>query len=207
MNRFVLRLLVPVLLLCAVPATARDMNGKFGVGYDQSLGGVSGLNLKYHVGNIGIWGTLGFDLFKPAESDPRTAVRFAVAALYDFARFEVVNLGVGIRADVGWRNGEAVTADRRKAAGCATGTVCPLVQEGGSIWQVNLEIPLVAEVFFTDHFALHVATGLTFTILMTEDVALPQETGRLSTDTKEKGFGFGIGNGSLFGSAGFTVYF
>lgn len=204
----IVRLALPLLILgVAVPVAARDMNGKFGVGYDQSLGGVSGLNLKYHVGNVGIWGTLGFDLFKPAESDPRTAVRFAVAVLYDFARFEIVNLGVGLRADVGWRNGEAVTADRRKAAGCTAGTACPLVTKADSLWQVNLEIPLVAEIFFTDHFALHVATGLTFTILTTDDVALPQDTGRLSTGTKEKGFGFGIGNGSLFGSAGFTVYF
>lgn len=206
MNRMA-RVLVLALVLASTPALARDMNGKFGIGYDQSLGGVSGLNLKYHIGNVGIWGTLGFDLFKPAESDPRTAVRFAVAALYDFARFEVVNLGVGIRANVGWRNGEAVTADRRKAAGCQAGAACPLVTKAGSLWQVNIEVPLVAEVFFSDHFALHLATGLTFTILTTNDVALKQETGRLSTDTKEKGFGFGIGNGSLFGAAGFTVYF
>ncbi|HHW96328.1 MAG: hypothetical protein ACOX51_00405 [Myxococcota bacterium] len=186
---------------------ARDMNGKFGIGYDQSLGGVSGLSLKYHLGNFVLWGTLGFDLFKPTESDPRTAVRFALAGLYDFARFEKVNLGVGVKLDVGWKNGAAITAERRDAAGCEPGASCPVVESAKNTWQVNIELPLVAEVFLTDHFSIHLVTGITFNILTSKDVVLTQNTGRLSTDTKEKGFGFGVGNGSLFGAAGFSVYF
>jgi hypothetical protein len=203
--------LLPFLLASmalAAPAEARNMNGKFGVGYSQTLGGVSGLHLKYFVKDVLIEGTLGFDLFKPSDMDPRTSVKGAVGAFYNFARFEIANLGVGVRLDVGWRNGEAITASLRKTclADGNDAATCKGVK-GSSAWQFNLEIPLLAEVFFTDHFALNVQAGVVFTFVTNQNKALPQELGQMSTDTQEKGFGFGFGGGSLFGSAGFTVYF
>lgn len=195
-------------LLVATPALARDMNGKFGIGYSQTLGGVSGLHVKYFVKDVLIEGTVGFDLFKPKDLDPRTAVKGAVGVFYNFARFEVANLGVGARVDVGWRNGEAVTATAR--ASCRSdgsdAATCDAIRRG-STWQVNLEIPLLAEVFFTDHFAVNVQAGVLFTFVTQSQKALPQSTGQMASDTGEEGFGFGFGGGSLFGSAGFSVYF
>lgn len=200
---FVAILLGAVLL--AAPADARDMNGKFGLGYSQTLGGVSGIHLKYFVHDVLIEGTIGLDLFKPKDMDPRTSVKGAVGIFYNFARFEVANLGVGVRADVGWRNGEAVTAEFRKSCDASTGADCTKSQP--SAWQFNVEIPLLAELFFTDHFAVNVQAGVLFTIVQNQQKALPQSTGQMATDTSEKGFGFSFGGGSLFGSAGFSIYF
>jgi hypothetical protein len=199
-------LLVPLVL--AAPAEARDMNGKFGLGYSQTLGGVSGLHLKYFIKDFVIEGTVGFDLFKPKDMDPRTSVKGAVGVFYNFARFEIANLGVGARVDIGWRNGEAITAFLRKTclAGNNDAATCSALS-GGSAWQINLEVPLMAEVFFTDHFAVNIQAGVLFTFVTQQNKALPQNTGLLSTDTEEKGFGFSFGGGGLFGSAGFTVYF
>jgi hypothetical protein len=207
-TRFLAWLPLAAVLATAVPspAAARDMNGKFGLGYEQTLGGVSGIHLKYHVRDFVIQGIVGFDLFKPKDLDPRTSVKGSVGLTYNFARFEIANLGVGIRADVGWRNGNAVTADARKACTAEGGTSCDTLSRG-SRWQVNLEIPLVAELFFTDHFAVSLQAGVLFTFVTEAEKALPQSTGQMSTDSQEKGFGFGFGGGSLFGAAGFTVYF
>lgn len=200
-------------LLCAValasPAEARDMNGKFGLGYSQTLGGVSGIHLKYFVKDFVLEGTIGLDLFKPSSLDVRTSVKGALGVFYNFARFEIANLGVGVRADVGWRNGKSVAASAIKACVDEGGAPadCQSKNPGSSAWQFNVEIPLVAELFFTDHFAINVQAGVLFTIVNSAQKALPQATGQMATDTAEKGFGFSFGSGSLFGSAGFTVYF
>lgn len=206
MRRFLACLPLALVLLAPATTEARDMNGKFGLGYEQTLGGVSGIHLKYHVRDFVIQGIVGFDLFKPKDLDPRTAVKGSVGVVYNFARFEIANLGVGIRADLGWRNGEAVTADARKACVKEGGTSCDTLSRG-SRWQVNLEVPLVAELFFTDHFAVSLQAGVLFTFVTQAEKALPQSTGQMSSDTAEEGFGFGFGGGSLFGAAGFTVYF
>lgn len=202
-------------LALARPAAAKDMNGKFGVGYTQSLGGVSGLNLRYFVGDVQVEGTVGFDLFQPSKSavdlGTWTSVKGSVGALYYFARSDQANLGTGLRVDLGWRSREAVGGE---AAGeCAAGDGNEACQRdamarASSAWQVNIEVPLQAEFFFTDHFALGLATGLLFTIITQEGQApLATGTKSLAADTKKKGFGFSLGSGSLFGTASFTYYF
>lgn len=203
-------LLAAVLAIVIAPGSgsARDMSGKFGIGYDQSLGGVSGINLKYHAGNFVVLGTLGFDFFKPENLDPRTAVKFALGALYNFSKSDMANAGIGIRANVGWRNGEAVTEDRRNNnPDCTPGTQCPLVQPSDDVWQFNIEIPLMIEVFLSDHFAFSLTTGLVLSILTYDDPALAVGGDDMATNTQEAGIGIGIGTGSVFGSAGFTYYF
>ena len=204
--------IVGILLSCLAVSSsvdARDMNGKFGLGYSQTLGGVSGIQLKYYVQDFVIEGTVGFDLFKPSSLDARTGVKGAVGVVYNFARFEIANLGVGVRADIGWRNGASASAGAIRTCVDAGGTSadCQKANMGSSVWQVNVEIPLVAELYFTDHFALNVQAGLLLTIATTRQKALPQSTGQQATDSTEKGVGFSFGGGSLFGSAGFTVYF
>lgn len=206
--------ILPVLIATCIylltsAADARDMNQKFGIGYDQSMGGVSGLNLKYNIKNFNISATVGFDIFKPTDSDPRTAVRFAVGAAYNFARFKSVNMGIGIRVNAGWKNSTAINAERRDALNCADGDACPGLVTSSDVWQVNIEVPLTAEVFLTDHFALTVSTGFVVTIVTEDEVVLPGsgDNPSMAMNTEKSGYGFSLGMGSLFASAGFMVYF
>ena len=206
--------ILPVLLAASIclitsAAGARDMNQKFGIGYDQSLGGVSGINLKYHIKNFNVSATVGFDIFKPTSSDPRTAVRFAVGAMYDFARFKSVNMGIGIRVNAGWKNDVAVNAERRDALGCAEGQTCPGLVTSSDVWQVNIEIPLTAEIFLTDHFAFTLSSGFVVTIVTEDEVVLSGsgQNPSMAMNTEKSGYGFSLGMGSLFASAGFMVYF
>ncbi len=190
-------------------ALARDMNQKFGIGYEQSLGGVSGINLKYNIKDFQIGATVGFDIFKPTDSDPRTAVRFAVGAAYNFARFKSVNMGIGIKVNAGWKNGEAVNAERREKLNCADGQDCPGLITSGDVWQVNIEVPLTAEIFLSDHFAFTLSAGFVITILTEDEVVLGDNplNPAMAATTEKSGYGFSLGMGSMLASAGFIVYF
>ncbi|HNZ03901.1 MAG TPA: hypothetical protein PLY68_06400 [Myxococcota bacterium] len=205
--------LIPVIALLAllpcVPASARDMNQKFGIGYEQSLGGVSGINLKYNIKNFQVGATVGFDIFKPVDSDPRSAVRFSVGASYFFASFKSVNMGIGVKVNAGWKNGDAVNAERRDKLNCVDGQDCPGLVESGDVWQVNLEIPLTAEIFLSDHFAFTLSAGFVITILTEDAVVLGENplNPAMASNTAKSGYGFSLGMGNLLASAGFVVYF
>lgn len=205
--------LIPLLALLltapALDAEARDMNQKFGLGYEQSVGGVSGISLKYHIKNFSVAATVGFDIFKPTDSDPRTAVRFAAGAFYDFARFKQVNMGIGLRVNAGWKNGEAVNSERMKKLNCTDADSCSGLVTSGDVWQVNLEIPLVVEVFLSDHFAFTLSAGFVITILTEDEVVLGNANlnPSMASSTEESGYGFSLGMGSMLATAGFMVYF
>jgi hypothetical protein len=203
-----------VAVALAAPASAKDMNGKFGVGFDQSIGGVSGVNLKYFIGDFSIWLTPGVDLFAVKDGDTAVAFGVALGGIYNFARSDAANLGAGLRVDFGYS---------KKAA--------------GDTWQVGIEVPLVAEYFFTDHFALHFSTAIVIQIVPGSGPALhaptpgglgeqassstttmhcvvtDKNTGEMdctTTGTASKGnegVGFSLGAAGIAGSLGFTFYF
>jgi len=202
-------LLMVFVLFPAVGAQARDMNQKFGIGYEQSLGGVSGINLKYNIRNFSVAATVGFDIFKPVDSDPRTAVRFAVGAAYNFARFRSVNLGIGVKLNAGWKNAEAINQERRSELGCTDGQTCSGLVLSDDVWQLNIEVPLTAEIFISDHFAFLLSAGFVITILTEDEVVLGGNdlNPSMASNTAESGYGFSLGMGSLLASAGFIVYF
>ncbi|MBM4388462.1 MAG: hypothetical protein FJ088_12025 [Deltaproteobacteria bacterium] len=169
-------------------AGARDVGGKLGIGYDQSLGGVSGLSVKYWIDNLGIWTTFGFDYFNPdGDGDSLVEIEAALGVIYNFVRPEEANLGIGLRGDLGFLNKAANNNTERT-------------------FHFNIEVPIVAEYFFSDHFAVHASTGFIFVLVPSSGAALtPQKSGILQSQAK--GFGFGIGHGNLFANAGFTFYF
>jgi hypothetical protein len=173
----------------ALPASAKDMGGKFGVGVDQTLGGVTGLELKYFIGDFAVSVQPGFDIYSNKATD-KTAfgLNIAIGGVYYFARSDQANLGFGAKVDMGYRNKEA-----------------------GDTFQANIELPLVIEYFFTDHFAIHVATGLLFAIIPEKGAALnpPTSSGNTAKPvvSSTEGFGFSFGAGSLSTSAGATFYF
>lgn len=176
---------VATMTLLATTASAKDVDGKFGLGYDQSLGGVSGLTARYWIGDIGIQGILGVDFVKPDQGDSRMAFLFGLGAIYNFAKSEHANLGVGLNIDLGFAN--------KAAMGGAD-----------SSFQFNVAIPLRAEYFFSDAFAVNVATGLTVAIIPKKGQVLKDAQ---NSAAAPKDLGIRFGAGSLFGSAGFSYYF
>jgi hypothetical protein len=175
---------VAAITVLATTASAKDTDGKFGLGYDQSLGGVSGLTARYWVGDFGIQGTLGVDFVKPDSGDSKMAFLFGLAGIYNFAKSENANLGVGLYIDLGFAN-KAMTGGE------------------DSSFQFNFAIPLRGEYFFSDHFAVNLATGLTIAIIPKKGRVLDAN----NSASSPKDFGVKFGAGGLFGSAGFTYYF
>lgn len=175
---------VATMTLLATTASAKDTDGKFGLGYDQSLGGVSGLTARYWIGDIGIQGILGVDFVKPDAGDSAMAFLFGLGAIYNFAKSEHANLGVGLNIDLGFGNKGYM--------------------KGDSSFQFNIAIPLRAEYFFSDAFAVNVSTGLTVAIIPKKGQVLKSAQ---NSATTAKDLGFRFGAGTLFGAAGFTYYF
>jgi hypothetical protein len=175
------------ILLAGAAASGKDMNGKFGVGFDQSFGGVSGLDIKYFLGDIQLSLTPGFEMFKPSGGSAAIAFNIALGGIYNFARSDSANLGFGVRGSLGYQN--------KYAGDCLSGAI---------------EFPLQAEYFFSDHFAIHGGVAIVITIQGKSGSALtpPNTPGGLAAkNTAGKGVGFGIGNGGFLGNAGFTFYF
>lgn len=171
---------VATMTLLATTASAKDTDGKFGLGYDQSLGGVSGLTARYWIGDLGIQGILGVDFVKPDKGDSKMTFLFGLGGIYNFAKSEHANLGVGLNIDLGYAN------------------------SGDSSFQFNVAIPLRAEYFFSDAFAVNVSTGLTVAIIPKKGQVLKKAENN-AADPKD--LGFRVGAGTLFGNAGFTYYF
>jgi len=174
-------------LLVATSANAKDLGGKFGLGYEATLGGVQGLSLSYFVTNaLAIDVLLGLQFVSPDSGDSLFGFNAAIGARYNFARAKDTNLGIGLKVDLGFLN---------KAANGG----------GDSTFQANIELPLIVEHFFGEHFAILLATGITVEIAPEKGNALtPMGTGLA---TPAKGFGLAFFNGGLFGSAGFKFYF
>ncbi len=218
MKKLALVTLVGV-LLAAAPASARNMKGKFGVGFDQTLAGVSGLSVTYWMTPyLGTDVTLGLGVasYSPdagANDYTPFELAFSVGMRYNIARSQLANLGIGIRFSGSYLNEDAnPTPDQ---TGKSQGTFHPAI-----------EIPFTFEFFFSDHFAIRMAAGIVFDLVPTTGRALTPVgkfindsstsgaaagTGTAAkpgrSDNDELGFGFGLGNGGLFGSAGFCFYF
>jgi hypothetical protein len=174
-------------LLVATSAQAKDLGGKFGLGYEATLGGVQGLSLSYFVTHaLAIDVLLGLQFVSPDSGDSLFGFNAAIGARYNFARAKDTNLGIGLRVDLGFAN--------KAAMGGAD-----------SSFQANIELPLVVEHFFGEHFAITLATGLTVEIVPEKGQVLTPMGTKLTTPAK--GFGLAFFNGGLMGHAGFKFYF
>lgn len=130
---FALALLV--LLLHAAPAIAHNVDGKLGVGFEETLNGVggrrgstsplvraAGLSVRYYVGNLGLEAIAGAGLHFPGEfRDKDQILKTATApamettgflslgVLYNVFRAPAVNLAVGARVLAGWSRFNALS--------------------------------------------------------------------------------------------------
>ena len=180
------------------PASAKDLKGRAGVGLEQTLGGASGVTLRYWPAQaFGISLTAGakiasydgVDEAGAAEVKYASIVTGAVGVMYNIARSLHANLGVGARVTLGFQTGE--TND--------------IVPEAGDGTQFNFEIPIQLEFFMSDSFSVSVATGVVFALI-------PEDGPTLEVDGHDKvqrndAVIIDLGAGSIAGSLGVVYYF
>ena len=90
-------------LFLATNGLAKDMNGKFGLGVETSIGGVSGLHMDYFIGNVKTELTLGTNLFIPKDRTKNNQFGFYAAPgfVYVFDMNAHANLAFGAKLNLG----------------------------------------------------------------------------------------------------------
>ncbi len=186
MKRLLGGLLMLVALTFAAPVSqAKDMQGKFGLGYVCTLGGVPGLDIQYYVNRfIGLEAVLGLDYVSASNLSP-LAFKMSLGGRFNFARAKDANLGVALRANIGVTNSDYMKA---KVAGATEGSV-----------HFNIEIPLIAEYFLSNHFSIFTQFGLLLDFVPKKGAVLTNG----APDTTEVHFGLP----ALQGLLGATFWF
>ncbi len=177
------------------PALAKDLNGRLGVGLEESLGGATGLAIRYWPGEaFGI----GIVLGATGESGAADSSSFDFSAeaglrlVYNFARSLHANLGFGAGVAFGSRS----KVENLEIQGETT-----------SATQLNLEVPVIAEFFLSDNFSLSVATGFLFQFVGNERAGGVMDVkGQGATASKDV-LAIGLGAGSIRATLGAVYYF
>lgn len=180
------------------PVGAKDLKGRAGVGIEQTLGGVSGLTLRYWPAQaFGISLTAGARIssYDGLDADGVAEVKYAsivtgsLGIMYNLAQSLHANLGVGLRVAVGFQSGE-------------TNDIVPQDANGT---QINFEIPIQLEFFLSDSFSVSVATGVLFALIPEEGPTLQVE----GHEKLERGNStiIDLGAGSVSGTLGVVYYF
>ena len=194
------------LVQTAGSAHAKDMNGKFGIGFTQTIGGVSGMSFRYWVTrDVGL--ELDFGLSFLDSDGIRTSTEFlgAVGVFYAIVQHRTANLSIGIRGDIGFTSKPPTAAPVSVSSAVNTEVASEIPETATSLLQFNLEIPLMVEFFLSDSVALNLAVGVVL-IFVPDGGPILDSTG-LGIIQPETDFAVGIGTGGLLGSAGFTFYF
>lgn len=188
-------------LLLALPATvlAHDVDGKFGVGFEETLTGVgarqgfalpelraAGLSLRYYVGNLGLELITGGGLHFPDGERTQAAAFASVGVLYNLFRAPSVNLAVGLRGLVGWARLTCPTTDDDQKT-CANGR-----------FGIAFEAPLRVEYFFAPSFSVAGAVGPV--------VGLNEPDGNPLTGERNSR-SVSLTRGEFSGGLGFSYYF
>lgn len=184
MKRLIGGLAMLLMLTFAAPgAFAKDLPGKFGMGYVSTLGGVGGLDIQYYVTRfIGLEAVLGLDYISASNVSP-LCFKMALGGRFNFARAKDANLGVAIRANIGVAN-----KDQMSLSGGTDSSV-----------HFNIEIPLIAEYFLSNHFSIFTQVGLLIDFVPKNGAVLTKG----AADTTEVHFGLP----ALQGLLGATFWF
>ncbi len=188
----------------ASSAYAMNVDGKFGIGFEETLIGVgvrqgsliagsssgntaalpaSGMAFRYHFGNIGIEAIVGASMRSTlgGTGDLQYTALASGGLFYNAVRAPSVNLAIGARLVNGW-------ARQNDSHGLAQGTR----------YGMGAEIPLRVEYFFSPAFAIGAAVGIT--MVWSGNSANPL-TG------SSKSFDLTLTRGDFSGGLGFTYYF
>lgn len=192
--------------LLAMPAWAANVDGKAGIGFEETLTSVglrqtlfgngdapdvrpSGLAGRYWIGNVGLEALFGASLkFGDAFSHAGFA---GFGAHYAAFRAPDVNLTIGLRGIFAWAN---INQDDRDL---------------GSRYGFAMEVPIRIEYFFTPAFAIAAAVGpvLHFPSPWRTDRGGVTAPIRNPLTTNTSSWELSLTRGEFSGGLGFTYYF
>ncbi|MCC6621597.1 MAG: hypothetical protein IT385_10110 [Deltaproteobacteria bacterium] len=188
-------LLAAALLAAPAGAAARNMDGRFGIGLEQSLGGASGLALRYFTSEtICLAATLGVDIAvvdKGDENDVSAGVVGSAGVAFQLARGQHAHFSVGLRLAIGYRSLDALRLLDPEAT--------------ASDVHVALELPLGLEVWLADNFSVGVATGVLVNFV--PDGGAQLDGDGAGTNAPAGSIGIGIGAGSVTATLSALYYF
>ncbi|HJL43898.1 MAG TPA: hypothetical protein RMG48_21500 [Myxococcales bacterium LLY-WYZ-16_1] len=130
-------------------AMAKEVAGKFGFGAGfNAAAGASGVPatrptvdaIYWLSDSFGLEGTLGIGVFAPDQGDSSFGFIGGVGGIFNVASFDTTNIGLGLRVQ--------------------GGIVSP--PAGDSQIDVQFELPIRGEYFFSDNFSVNGSVGLAF---------------------------------------------
>jgi hypothetical protein len=187
-----LRCLSLLTLLALSPqASAREMEGRFGIGLEQSLAGASGLAVRYFVSpRFAFATTLGVDLAL-VDGDVSAGVAASIGGAYQLARSEHAHLSVGARLALGYRGLDAFRI------------IDPEATQSDA--HLAIELPIGLEVWLSDHLSIGASTGVLINLIPSGGAQL--HGSGPGTTAPAGGVGIGLGAGSVGGTLSMLYYF
>lgn len=189
-------LLLALALLSAAPAHAKNMDGRFGVGLEHTLGGVTGLSVRYFATeSVAILATLGIDITaidRGDETDVEAGALGSAGVAFHFARGLHAHFSGGLRMTLAYRSLDAFQA-----------IVDPTATE--SDLQFAIELPLAIEIWLADNVSFGAATGVLINFVPSSGAQL-DGTGA-GTTAPPGSIGIGIGAGSILATLSLIYYF
>ncbi len=183
--------MVALTLIGAQEARAREMDGRFGIGLEQSIGGASGLAIRYFTSeSMVIQATLGVDI-AIVDGSVSAGVVGSAGFAFQLARGQHAHLWTGLRGTLGYRSLDAFQI------------IDPTATD--SDLHFALEIPLGLEVWLADNFSVGAATGILINLVPGGGAQLHGEGP--GTTAPPGSIGIGIGAGSVSGTLSVLYYF
>lgn len=172
-------------------AAAKEMDGRLGLGLEQTLGGASGLALRYFTSDsLALCATLGVDITL-VDGDVSAGVVASAGFMAQLSRSEHAHLSVGARATIGYRSLDAFKI------------IDPTATD--SDLHLALEVPIALEVWLADNLSVGAQTGLLIDIVPGGGRQLDPDGAGGSAPPG--GIGLGIGAGSVTGTLFVLYYF
>lgn len=179
----------------APQAAAKDMDGRFGVGLEQSLGGVGGLGFRYFLSDAFCLDVLaGIDISfvpKNGKTEVSWGVQGSAGFAFHFARSLHANLSLGLRLALAYRGLDALKLLNPTAT--------------DAVVDVAIEIPLGLEVWLADNLSLGASTGILLDFVPSSGA---QARGSGAGSNAPAGaIGLGFGAGSVLATLTLMYYF
>jgi hypothetical protein len=173
-------------------AQATRHDHTFGVGFSQTPSGLTGVEAEYYLGGpLVLDGTLGFDVFSPKNGGTTTVIGIGAAVFYRWKVWDDVALMVGGRLEF-----------EHLSVGDSGTLAKPQISYGGAdATQINIEVPLRAQIYFASFLAVHCEVAAVLA-LATDDGG-----GILGSQSVPKGTYFSIPLTNLIGDFGVVYYF